>query len=90
MGRKGGCVVGLVIISSPHTQEMLEGQKRELEGVVEDLKHAKGELEAEIIPLQAELEADATRMSALEASKDEVQEILFVNKLHVFRITCAL
>ena len=87
MGREGECVVGLMIISSPHTQEMLKGQKQELEGVVEDLQRAKGELEAEVIPLRAELEAEATRMSALEASKEEVQDILFVMRFCVFCIT---
>ena len=80
----------LVIISSPHMQEMLEGQKQELEGVVEHLQHAKGELEAEVIPLRAKLEADATRTSGLEASKEEVQDILFVMRLYVFQIKCAL
>ena len=72
MGREGECVVGLVAISSTLTQDMLEGEKWELKGVVKYLQRANDELEAEVIPLRAELEAEATRTSALEASKKEV------------------
>ena len=49
-----GCVMGLMIIYSPHTKE---GQKPELDGVVKDLWRVQSELDTEVIPLWTEKNA---------------------------------
>lgn len=50
----------------------MEGRRRELEVAVEELQQVRDELETELIHLRAELEAETTRSTALEDSKDEV------------------